>query len=290
MSIAPVFRANSSANKEIACRLKAALQSPLLAKHCKKDYASSFTKIGLTKEHAKRLSDQVALTIKEEPTINQIEHRVYALFSGTKVKGISFLETIDAKMAGRADIIFNQIKPHLTKIKGKVIDFGAGDGQISQRVRDKLNLTVDAYDINPFKSPLTKITVHPFNGKKIPQPKKSYEAAIITNVMHHEKNNENIIKELTRIVRRRLVVIETVPVGRTKAEIKLDRERTFYNDCLWNVFFHYARIPVPGTYETPDGWIHRFKKYGWECTYSKNLGVDQPTIADTHHLLVFNKE
>ncbi|MEN9647956.1 MAG: hypothetical protein RLY57_760, partial [Candidatus Parcubacteria bacterium] len=126
-------------------------------------------------------------------------------------------------------------------------------------------------------------------GKIVNVVDKHYEAAVLTNVIHHEKINENILKELDRIVARKLVIIETVPVGNTPEEIVLDRERTFANDTLWNRFFNYADIPVPGTYETPEDWIKRFESYGWKTTHSEDLGYDQKSIHDVHHLLVFER-
>lgn len=61
------------------------------------------------------------------------------------------------------------------------------------------------------------------------------------------------------------------------------------NDYLYNRLFHNADVPVPGTFETPEGWGSRFAKYGWKVKHSENLGEDQKTIKDTHHLLVFEK-
>lgn len=84
-------------------------------------------------------------------------------------------------------------------------------------------------------------------------------------------------------------IIETVPEANTDEEAKADWGRMLLNDTLWNRFFNYANIPVPGTYGTPFTWINRFEKYGWKRTYSKDLGFDQPTIQDRHHLMVFVK-
>jgi hypothetical protein len=291
MSYTPTIRyaPDTPDNREITRRLKAAAAQPTILSRCTADYVSSFTRLGIEPTAATHLAVRVFDAIKHEPTLADIEHKVHDLFAQTTVGQEPFLHTIDTSMTGRADIIYDQIAPHFKGITRRVVDYGAGDGQISQRIRDRLKLTVDAYDVNPFDSPATAIVVHKFDGKRLPAPNSHYQAALLTNVMHHEKNNQQIIDELTRTVTERLVIIETVPVGNTPEEIQQDAERTFVNDCFWNRLLHIANIPVPGTYETPQGWIDRIEPLGWDCVHSENLGVDQPTIADTHHLLVFKR-
>ena len=112
---------------------------------------------------------------------------------------------------------------------------------------------------------------------------------MLTNVIHHEKDNEKILKELNRIVKSKLVIIETVPEADTRTAAKKDWGRMLLNDTLWNRFFNYANIPVPGAYEIPSDWVRRFKKYGWKVVISEDLGIDQPTIQDRHHLLVLER-
>ena len=111
----------------------------------------------------------------------------------------------------------------------------------------------------------------------------------LPNVLHHDPDNERILKDLNDIVTHRLIVIETVPEADSEDDAKKDWGRMLLNDALWNRFFNYANIPVPGTYEIPVNWIKRFEKYGLRCIHSEDLGFDQPTIQDRHHLFVFKK-
>lgn len=97
------------------------------------------------------------------------------------------------------------------------------------------------------------------------------------------------MSELNRVVSHKLIVIETVSVGKTLEQIALDYERTFANDVLWCRFLNYDDIPVPGTYDTPKDWIKRFERYGWKTTHSEDLGFDQETIHDIHHLFIFER-
>ncbi len=145
-------------------------------------------------------------------------------------------------------------------------------------------------DVRDYRAEGVTIPIKILNSSKTPFNNNEFSTVLMSNVAHHEADNESVIAELTRIVRDKLVVIETVPNGNTPDEIEADRDRTFMNDYLYNRLFHNADIPVPGTYETPQGWIDRFEKHGWQVSYSENLGYDQPVIRDVHHLLTFKRK
>lgn len=272
-------------NSIIKKRLQRALSDKKILLKVSKDFSHTFERVGLNKKSSKNLTERMIKALIEKNTLSETESKVISMFNEIKVRNRPFLEVIKKGLRGREKIIVGQVKPYLKDIDGKVIDFGAGSGEVAQLLHDDLNLDIEAVDIRKFKSPRVKIPFKIFNGKRVPVKDKYYNAAVMTNVAHHEKDNENIIDELTRIVSKRLVIIETVPSDDSWEEW----ERTFVNDALWNRFFNYANIPVPGTYERPEGWIKRFEKHKWKLVYSKNLGYDQPTIRDLHHLLVFEK-
>ena len=123
----------------------------------------------------------------------------------------------------------------------------------------------------------------------------------MTNVAHHEPENQLVLAELARIIRPggRLIVIETVPEDKTEEALEI----TFLNDYFYNRILHCADIAVPGTYETLEGWIGRFDDVGFELDLLEDvddpllresnpfpLGYDQPTIRDLHALYVFRRK
>lgn len=266
-------------------RLEKALGNKEVRLGAFEDFSMTFNKIGLSKQKADNLALQVIAILMERISLTDSEKKVFSIFKKIRIKGKPFLHKLSEKLKGREKLIISQVKPYLYGIKGKVIDFGAGSGKIAQGLHDKLGLYVEGYDVRYFKDKNVTVPIKKFNGKRVPVPNNYFEAGVMTNVAHHEEDNERILRELTRIVSKRLVVIETVPI-KDKWE---ERERTFVNDALWNRYFNYADIPVPGTYETPKGWIKRFLKHGWKVMKSKDLGFDQPTIRDLHHLLVLNR-
>jgi ubiquinone/menaquinone biosynthesis C-methylase UbiE len=276
-------------------RLTKGITNPQIRELVLADYAYTFHELGLDENSAKEIADKVVSFIESSATLNETEEKVRALFTGTKVGDKNIFELIQLGLTDRVNKIVVQITPHLQGIKGKVFDYGIGAGEVTQKLKDELSLNIEGGDVRDFRS--HNVTV-PFvmlgdsadgDGKIVNVADKYYEAAVLTNVIHHEKVNDIILKELDRIVAKKLVIIETVPVGNTPEEIALDHERTFANDTLWNRFFNYADIPVPGTYETPEDWIRRFESYGWKTTHSEDLGYDQKSIHDVHHLLVFER-
>ena len=281
--------------KTIKERLTRGVTDPQIRVRILADYAYTFHELGLDGNSAEEISKKVVSFIENSTTLKETEEKVKALFTGTRVGDKNIFELIQLGLTDRVNKIVVQVTPYLQGINGKVFDYGMGAGEVTQRLKDDLKLDIEGGDVRDFRSP--KVTV-PFvmlgdsadgEGNIVHVADKYYEAALLTNVIHHEKVNESILKELDRIVAKKLVIIETIPVGNTPEEIALDHERTFANDTLWNRFFNYADIPVPGTYETPDDWIKRFESYGWKTTHSENLGYDQKSIHDVHYLLVFER-
>jgi ubiquinone/menaquinone biosynthesis C-methylase UbiE len=277
-------------NKVIKDRAERALSDQETREKVLSDFTTSFTYVGLPKEKAEELSRRVIDVIASPVPMKESEAEVRKIFEDYPLNGKSFIENVTEKFTGRAELIHEQVAPYLKDAKGKIIDYGAGNGQVTQLLHDNEGLDIEGVDVSDFRFPGVTIPITIYNGHHVAVPDQNYEAAVMTNVAHHEKDNEKILEELTRIVKNRLVVIETVPIGKTDEEIEKDRERTFMTDVFWNRYFWDANIPVPGTYETPKGWEERFGRHGWKILESRNLGVDQPIVQDTHHLLVMEKE
>ena len=277
------LRTKADREEAIKNRFRNALFDNKIYADVLEDFIKTFTSIGMNEEAAKVFSINVIDIIKKEATLEETESEMQELFKRTKVNGIPFFEKLSDAMRNREKIIVGQVLPYLKGIKGKVVDYGAGSGKVAQGIKGALGLDIEGFDVSSFKHPSVTIPLTQFNGRDVPVEDGHYEAAVITNVMHHEEKNEDIIKELSRIVSRKIVVIETIPLDESLEA----RERCFATDAFWNRFFFNAGVPVPGTYEMPEKWIERFKRYGWKCTVSEALGFDQPAVQDIHHLLSF---
>lgn len=279
------------ANRVIFANLHKSLRDDATFGLVLKDFTTTFLRLGCqSEEKARSISLYIVTEILRARTLTDAEKRIKHFFENTKLKGSkTVFNLIAGGLQGRIEIIFHQLKPYLEGVKGNVLDFGCGDARISQMFYKKLSLAIEGVDVRNFKAKNVTVPVKMFSGGKVPVDDKYYECAILTNVIHHEKDNEKVLKELSRVVKNKLVIIETVPEATTTLQAKKDWGRVFCNDVLWNRFFNYANIPVPGTYEIPTSWTRRFKKYGWKVSVSKDLGIDQPTVQARHHLLILER-
>jgi SAM-dependent methyltransferase len=271
-------------------RIQNALKNEDIREKVKADFEHTIAKIAGTDKDISSLVSQMFTLLLQDKEQGVIEKEVYTLLSNTKHEGASLTKRFKNAFSNRTEKVFNQIKEYCQDVTGGVIDYGCGNAVLAQILHDRLGLDIRGFDVRVYKADDVTVPVAQFDGYRIPCPDNYFEMAVVTNVIHHEVANEEIVKELTRLVSRRLVIIETVPVGDSPDELRVNYEKTFMNDYLTNRLFQNSDIPTPGTYETPEGWIGRFEKHGWTVTHSESLGVDQPIIRDTHHLLIFDKE
>lgn len=220
-----------------------------------------------------------------------IEKRLHETLRQTIVDPVancSFIEAISPKLAGRGQIIFKQLEPHLRDMRGKdIFDFGAGSGVVTAEVRRKVSQRTVGIDVRPYGDGIIQ-----YDGRRAPFADNSFDCIIVTNVFHHEKNNQQCLDEVHRLLRPagKLIVIETVPTGATEEDAQLDLGRTFLIDFTYNRLFNYADIPVPGTFETADGWKRRFTESGFDTPeVVEHLGFDQEIVPDWHVLYVMRK-
>jgi SAM-dependent methyltransferase len=275
-------------NKKLLLDLQASIKDPETFSQVSKDFTTTFERLGVGND-SRRFTEFVLDAVQSSKTIENAEKQVKTFFESEKIDGKTVFEIISASLEKRIEIMFGQLKPYFVGTKGDVIDYGCGGGLLTQMLHDSLGIKIEGVDVRDFRSSKVSVPVKIFDGYRVPVADKHYECAVLTNVIHHELDNEKILAELDRIVSKKMVIIETVPEADDDEAAKDDWGRMILNDALWNRFFNYANIPVPGTYETPFTWVQRFEKYGWKCTHSEDLGFDQPTIQDRHHLLVFER-
>lgn len=275
-------------NKILIGNMQTALSNNKTFNAVNVDFTKTFRLLGMDREEASILSTKVLRYIHTAKSIEESEEKIKELFTMETFNGKNVFDLIQAGLKKRFELVFNQIRPHLKDVSN-AIDYGCGSGRLAQMLYDRCGIHIEGVDVRDFRAETVSVPVRLFDGYSVPVSDKYYECAVLTNVIHHEANNEKILEELNRIVSRKLVIIETVPEADNEETATKDWGRMLLNDALWNRFFIYANIPVPGTYEIPSNWINRFEKYGWKCLHSEDLGFDQPMIQDRHHLFVFER-
>jgi SAM-dependent methyltransferase len=273
--------------QKMQARLKDALQNPAVQTMVTRDLTHVFTKLNLCD---KLVRHYVKLIIGGLSNTEELEGTEWGIHAALQGEGI--FELLEKGLADRAALVFRQIMLYLPEGR-KILDFGCGDGQVTDLVYKNISMATEGYDLVGYRAPGVEAPVHLFNGKMVPRSDCYYDAAIVTNVLHHEEHNEPLLAELYRVIRYggRLVVLETVPVHNTPEEF----ERTFVSDYVYNRLFHDVDIPVPGTYETTENWVKRFYDHNFLLEQFDGvpnpfpLGYDQPLIRDWHVRMVFRR-
>ncbi len=258
------------------------------------DLRVTFGFLGCSRVKADALVTDILISLRDSFRLSVTEMGLRNLLGRTMVgQHQPILEVLREKMADRASLIFLQTS-RFFKLNEKIVDWGCGDGQVTNLIHRHISTAVEGYDVRDYKAPGVEARIETFNGRFVPVRNEFFDAGLMTNVAHHEANNILILKELARIIKPggRLVVIETVPIE----DDPIQFERTFVLDYVYNRIFQSAEanVPVPGTYETEAGWVKRFDEVGFDlmpttADLQQNplpLGYDQELIRDWHTLLV----
>jgi SAM-dependent methyltransferase len=253
------------------------------------DMTHTLTYLGLDAARAKTMGDWIVRKLLQEKPLAEIELEIFEKLKNVVVDfatGRKLIDAIEPGLAGRAELIFTQLQPFLYGLHGKrILDFGAGDGGVTQLLHDKLSPHTVGIDVCAYGK--SRVPIMQYDGRVAPFPDESFDAIVSTNVLHHVSDNQQCLSEFQRLLKRggRAIVIETVPLGATEQEAVANLPLTFLNDYLYNRILHHADIPVPGTFETMKGWRRRFEGMGFMVKDIVGLGIDQPLIRDPHCIL-----
>jgi ubiquinone/menaquinone biosynthesis C-methylase UbiE len=249
------------------------------------DLVHILTQLGLADNIAKTLSDQILNLYLSSLPITEIDEKAYTLIAQSGV-----LPKYSAMREIRREDVFKQTAKYLTDVSGKIIDYGAGDGQNAQILHDRLGVDISGVDVRDAKAANITIPMIKFDGISVPVSDKYFTVGIVSHVLHHETNNEQILRELDRLVSRRLIIRESIPCGNNENEMMGNMDRMYMGDYFSNRLFVNYLIPVPGTFETLQGWKTRFAKYGWRCTHEENCGPPTPFISQNNFVFIFERD
>lgn len=255
------------------------------------DIITSFRLMGVQSEMLLfQIAARTIAVLKFADSLVKAEKELHSYFSNNYYGDKTLQQIIEFGLYDRIETVFNEIEPHLHGLSGKLIDYGAGSCLLGQTISNLIpGLIVSAVDVRDFRQGSIKLPFVKIDGYHVEVVDGYYDYGISIHVLHHDKNPELVIRELTRIIKSRLIVIETVSEKDDEFKLKDDWGRIFLNDVMWNRLFNKGDIPVPGSYNTPTNWKKSFTQFGWQCIDERFLGKDLKTIQDDHHLMVFEK-
>ena len=103
------------------------------------------------------------------------------------------------------DKYFDELIEYIPK-GAEVLDFGAGKCELSKYIGTRN--TVTSIDIQKSCDGSDV-----YDGYKLPYDDNSFDVVVSMFVLHHIPHNENILNELTRVTRNKLIIVEDMPTS-----------------------------------------------------------------------------
>lgn len=171
----------------------------------------------------------------------------------------------EAEIASR----LSAMKPYIES-NDTALDVGAGSGNFSKRVANHFDAKVSGVDIIDYRD--SDIEILFFDGKTLPFPDKSVDVAFAAFVLHHDKSHANLLKEMKRVARRKIIIFEDT--------FFTPWQRLFvcFNDFYSNIIIGsikalknvgkigIVKMPLPFTFRAIPDWIDICEAAGFTIT------------------------
>ncbi|MDP3685861.1 MAG: class I SAM-dependent methyltransferase [bacterium] len=151
----------------------------------------------------------------------------------------------------RKDLLTTELcRPYL-RAGEHLLDYGSGKGRLGALIRDTIAVRVTGVDITDYRE--TDIPLALYDGKQLPFSDETFDVSLAACVLHHHSDPELGIRELRRVTRRTVLVVEDAWTG------WLNRWCLYVAEFLCNRW-NSARIPLPYHFMRPEVWTDLFRK------------------------------
>ena len=135
----------------------------------------------------------------------------------------------------------------------KVLDIGCGNGIIAKIIKEKYQCYIEGTDILNFM--IYKIPFKQMENETIlPYPDKSFDVAMLNDILHHTRKQKEVLEESLRVAKR-VIIFETKPTIIAKI---LDHVLN------WG---HSTKMPIPLTHKTHQKWAELFNELAYKYEY-----------------------
>lgn len=115
----------------------------------------------------------------------------------------------------RIKILSTMVLKHL-KPGDRVLDVGSGSGYLAKTLVDKARvegLEIEAQGIEKHPRGGEEIETLAFDGYEIPCEDDFYDVTLLADVVHHEEDYMRLLREVTRVTKRFLIIKDHTPRG-----------------------------------------------------------------------------
>jgi SAM-dependent methyltransferase len=105
----------------------------------------------------------------------------------------------------RQQVLVNLITPHL-KSGARVLDIGCGFGHLGRALMDASPDHIQVEGLESVTRGGELIPVTAYEGTTMPFPDKTFDAVILADVLHHDLDQERLLREAVRISRGTVVI------------------------------------------------------------------------------------
>ena len=98
----------------------------------------------------------------------------------------------------RQQVLVKLISPHL-KPGARVLDIGCGFGHLGRALMDASGGRVQVEGLESVKRGNELIPITAYEGTRIPFPDDTFDAVIVADVLHHDHDQERLLREAARV-------------------------------------------------------------------------------------------
>ena len=152
-----------------------------------------------------------------------------------------------------------------------VVDVGCGRleiGEVLARDRGARWIGVDTVDYH--EAPLE---FHKYDGKRLPFEAGAADVVLLSFVLHHCDEPESLMREVYRVTRDRIVVLEDVVDG-TAMSLRMTKAHDYIANRLID-----PNIPLPYQFKTTPEWERLFQSLGLRVVETRELKSQPLTWA-----------
>lgn len=108
-------------------------------------------------------------------------------------------------LKSRSENSFNYLKPYISS-RDHILDIGSGSGGVARLIESRIGSKVQCLDVQELKKSIIRPVI--FDGVNIPFGDDTFTVSICAFILHHARQQETLLREITRVTKSRIIVLE----------------------------------------------------------------------------------